>query len=83
MVLAAGIASLKNTKQYPFNNSLTTVALPVPAADTAYTVLCEALQTEGELGDITVSGKARNGFQLAFTGSAKAAAIRWTVEVAE
>lgn len=82
MTCIKGRASLKNTKAYPFNNSLTTVPLPVPAANTLYSVLAVPVSADGEVGDILVSGKARNGFKLAFTGSASHVEVLWTMEEA-
>ena len=76
-----GTVKLINTKAYPFNNSEDTVCLLEPASGTDYRVDCEVLDSDGEYGDITVSGKARNGFKIAFTGSARWAEIRWTAEV--
>lgn len=76
-----GTVKLINTKAYPFNNSEDTVCLTEPVDDTDYRVACEVLNTDGECGDIVVSGKARNGFKIAFTGSACWAEICWTVEV--
>lgn len=75
-----GTVKLLNTKVYPFNNSETTVRLTAPAESTDYIVSCEVLDAEGEWGDVIVSGKARNGFKIAFTGSARWAEIRWTAE---
>jgi hypothetical protein len=79
-VTLTGTAILTNTKQYPFNNSAQTVALEASQAHTDYTVFTEVLSSVGgEVGDIIVSGKAVNGFKLAFTGSAAQAEIRYYV----
>jgi hypothetical protein len=77
--MLTGTAALKNTKQYPFNNSMQTIALQTVIDPSDYTVLTEILSADGEVGDITVSGKAINGFKLAYTGSARQAVIRYTV----
>lgn len=74
-----GTATLTNTKRYPFNNSAQTVALEAARDHRDYTVITEVLSAEGEVGDVTVSGRAVNGFKLAFTGSAAQAVIHYTV----
>lgn len=77
--MLTGTATLKNSKRYPFNNSMQTIALKTSRDHPDYTVLTEVLSSAGEVGDVTVSGKAVNGFQLAYTGSAKQAVIQYTV----
>ncbi len=74
-----GIIRLDNTEAYPFNNSAQTVALTKQRAGTDYQVLTDLLASDGAVGDICVSGRAINGFQIAFTGSATYAEIRYTV----
>jgi len=76
-----GIVNLRNTKKYPFNDSETTVALNNAFSDTDYRVYTEVVSCVGEVGDVVVSGKARNGFKIAYTGSAAKAEIRWIAEV--
>ena len=73
---------LVNTKQYPFNDSVTTVALKYECADRDYFVLTEVLNSAGDVGDVgdvVISGKAVNGFKIAYTGSAKQAEIAYCV----
>ena len=77
--ILTGTVTLRNTKQYPFNDSTQTVALQKSLRDTDYTVVTELLTADGYAGDITVSDKAVNGFKLAFTGSARAAAVRYRI----
>lgn len=74
-----GIIRLENTESYPFNNSAQTVALEKERAGTDYVVLTELLASDGPVGDIRVTGKAVNGFRVAYTGSATFAEIRYTV----
>ena len=70
---------LENTEQYPFNNSCRTVALRCEQPDTDYFVLTEIVCAGGEVGGICISGKAVNGFQIAYTGSAPFAEIRYCI----
>ena len=56
------------------------VALPVPFHSTGYSVLTSVQSSLGEIGDIVVSGKTRNGFKIAYTGSASEAEIYWKAE---
>lgn len=74
-----GSIRLENSEQYPFNNSQKTVALCREQPDTAYFVLTEVLCADGEVGEIRISGKAVNGFQIAYTGSASYAELRYRV----
>jgi hypothetical protein len=76
-------ADLKNTQQYPFNNSKTTVAF-----DTAdirntkdYTLIAEVEEcVGGEVGDIVFSDKMLNGFKVAYTGSATSVRLKIYVQ---
>ncbi len=74
-----GTVTLTNTKPYPFNNSLTTAAFESPMDSCCYTVITEVTESSGEAGEIIVFGKAKNGFKLAFTGSATRAVIKYSV----
>lgn len=74
-----GTVTLVNTKPYPFNNSVQSVALKSSRNNQDYTIQAEVVSTVGEVGDIAISGKAINGFKVAFTGSAKQAVIRYYV----
>jgi hypothetical protein len=79
LIPEVGSVSLSNTKQYPFNDSEVIVALSAARASDSYTVQTELLSSDGEAGDVVVSGKALNGFKLAYTGSATSADIRYSV----
>lgn len=64
--------TLTNTATYPFNSTLdspVTVALKTTRKNLFYTVEAEVAQHDGEVGDIEISGKALNGFKIAYTGS--------------
>lgn len=74
-----GTVTLTNTKQYPFNDSLTTVALKSPLDNCGYAVITEMAESAGEVGDIIVFGKALNGFKLAYTGSASRAEVKYSI----
>jgi len=77
--LEIGVVKLTNTKEYPFNNSETTVALKFEQADTEYAVLTEKLAPFDGVGEVCVFDKAVNGFKIAFNGSAKSADVRYLV----
>ena len=77
--METGTVKLKNTKQYPFNNSATTVALRAELCGTDYFVQTEVVSAAGEAGEVRVFDKAVNGFKIAFDGSAKSAEVRYFV----
>jgi hypothetical protein len=79
MAPLSGTITLINTKQYPFNDSAQTVALAAPRDNQGYFVYTEVLSSTGEAGDIIITGKALNGFKIAFTGSAASAVIKYYV----
>lgn len=74
-------ATLTNTKEYPFNNSKTTLALATPRGNLDYTVIVEA-QTEsvGGIGEIKITDKQLNGFKIEHTGTAKSVAVKCYVQ---
>ena len=74
------VATLTNTKSYPFNNSQQTVSLPNIRATTDYTVDAEILEHAGEVGDIIISDKLLNGFKVRYDGSATSATIKLTIK---
>jgi len=77
----AGTVTLKNTSKYPFNNSVQTVALATTRNTTNYLVECVIESYSGGLpGNITVSGKAVNGFKVDFDGSAESVTINYIVK---
>lgn len=68
---------LSNSMEYPFNNSVETVALSRPRNNLDYTVTAEVLECSGgSAGDIEVTEKLTNGFKIEYTGSAKKARLK-------
>lgn len=66
------ILTLTNSEQYPFNNSVKTVALKNARNHLNYTVSAEVMEYGGGcVGNIEVTEKLANGFKIAHTGSAK------------
>ena len=74
-----GSVTLINTKQYPFNDSLVTVALTSSLDSCDYDVLTAVTESAGEAGDVIVFGKAENGFKLAFNGSSSRVVVGYRV----
>ena len=65
------VLTLTNNQQYPFNNSVRTVALKNARNHLDYTVTAEVMEYSGGcVGDIEISEKLANGFKVAYTGSA-------------
>ena len=68
--------TLTNTQQYPFNNSNKAVQLGTNRNKKNYTVLVEVLSSEGGgVGEILVTNKLLNGFQIAYTGAASSVTV--------
>ena len=68
---------LTNSMEYPFNNSVKTVALKRPRNNLDYTVTAEVMECSGgSTGDIEVTEKLVNGFKIEYTGSAKKAKLK-------
>lgn len=68
---------LTNTQEYPFNNSVKTIALAQQRNHLNYTVEAEVLEYSGGfVGDIVVSEKLVNGFKIAHTGSATSVKLK-------
>ena len=69
--------TLTNSQQYPFNNSVKTIALAVSRNHKDYTVEAEVLEAVGGFaGDIEVTEKLENGFKIATTGSATSVTVK-------
>lgn len=69
--------NLTNTQEYPFNNSVQTVALAQQRNHLNYTVETEVLEYSGGfVGDIVVSEKLVNGFKVEHTGSATSVKLK-------
>jgi len=73
--------TLTNTQQYPFNNSNKAVQLGTNRNKKNYTVLVEILSSEGGgVGEIIISNKLLNGFQIAYTGAASSVTVNCIVQ---
>ncbi len=76
-----GVITLTNSKRYPFNNSLKTIALAAVREKKEYQVYAEVLSVSGGfVGDVEVTDKQTNGFKLSYTGSAASVQLRYVVE---
>lgn len=75
-------ATLKNSKKYPFNDSVKTLALVSSNLrnNKDYTVIVEAEAADGFVGDIVISDKMLNGFKIAFTGSASSVSVKCYIQ---
>lgn len=68
--------TLTNSLLYPHNDSQKTVQLPVTRNNVDYTVDCEVVSVAwGAVGDFEFSDKLKNGFKIAFTGSARSVTV--------
>lgn len=77
MVGETKVVTLTNTQQYPFNNSVQTIALTTARNHLDYTVTAEIMEYEGGFpGDIVVTDKLLNGFKIAYTGSATSVKLK-------
>lgn len=75
-----GQTTLTNTLEYPFNNSVKTIALATKRDTTDYTVDVDAVATSGNVGRIVITDKQLNGFKIAFTGSAPSVTAKYIVK---
>lgn len=74
-----GTVELENTLKFPFNNSKQSVSLTRTRSDTNYVVLTEVTAFDGNVGEVEVSGKLSNGFQIGYTGSASSVTVKYYV----
>lgn len=74
--------TLTNSKKYPFNDSLKTIALGNENVrnNKDYTVIVETEATDGFVGEINITDKLLNGFKIAYTGSAKSVKVKCYVQ---
>lgn len=80
LICEEGTATLTNSRKYPFNNSIQTVALSKPQKNTKYVIIAEITgASKGSAGDVVFSDKQVNGFKIAFTGGAKSATVKYYV----
>lgn len=75
-----GQITLTNTEQFPFNNSIRTIALSKNRDTIDYRVTVEVISKNQNIGDIIISDKQLNGFKLNFTGSAKSVTIKYYIQ---
>lgn len=74
-----GTVVLTNTQNYPFNDSIITVALGKTRAGSHYIVVPEVLTANGNAGSVIVSDVLENGFKLSYTGSATTATVKYKI----
>jgi hypothetical protein len=75
-----GTVTLTNSAEYPFNNSIVSVALQATRENMNYIVeIISVTPTGGPAGTIEVTERQTNGFKLAFTGSATQVVVKYCV----
>ena len=74
-----GTKTLTNSQKFPFNDSLTSVALANTLPDTNYAVITQIKSASVNAGDVEVSDKLVNGFKLSYTGSAQSVVVDYIV----
>lgn len=72
--------TLTNSQNYPFNNSVKTVALKTARNFMDYTVEAEVLEHSGNVGEVRIFSRLLNGFKVAYDGSAKSATIKLRIK---
>jgi len=74
--------TLTNSKKYPFNDSVKTIALGNENLrnNKDYTVIVETEAADGFVGDIVITDKMLNGFKIAYTGSASSVKVKCYVQ---
>lgn len=76
-----GTVTLTNSKEYPFNNSRTTVAITATRENLYYDVETEVTAYSGGLpGNIVISDKQLNGFKIEFDGSASSVTVAYKIK---
>lgn len=69
--------TLTNSMEYPFNNSQTTVVLPILRNANDYYVIPEVVSYSGGfVGSFAITDKLVNGFKVAHSGSASSVIVR-------
>lgn len=79
MICENGTATLTNSRKFPFNNSMSTIALANRQRNTKYVVIAEVVTVAGNIGDVVISDKQVNGFKMGFTGGAASATVNYIV----
>ena len=77
--MVTGSVTLTNTQDFPFNDSIRTVAISPTRANANYIVDFHVASAIGNVGDIVVSDKLLNGFKIEFTGSASSVTINYQI----
>lgn len=68
--------TLSNSANYPFNGSTANVSMAKARNTLNYTVEAEATESDGNVGEVIVTDKQKNGFKIAFTGSAASVTVQ-------
>ena len=79
LICEEGTFTLTNSKKFPFNDSRATVALVNRQRNTSYVVIAEVTSTGGNIGEVTITDKAVNGFKIGYSGGAKTASVKYYV----
>lgn len=74
-----GTVTLTNTLKFPFNNSQKTVSLSETRDNGDYVVITEVQSASGNIGEIIISETLKNGFKIAYTGSAASVTIKYKI----
>lgn len=78
--VVSGTVTLTNSQDYPFNNSIQTVAISETRDSVDYVIdWVVTASSGGNVGDILISDKLLNGFKIEFTGSATSVTIKYLV----
>ena len=78
--VVSGTVALTNSQDYPFNNSIQTVAIANTRDNMDYVIdWVVTASSGGNVGDILISDKLLNGFKIEFTGSATSVTIKYLV----
>ncbi len=77
--MVTGTVTLTNSKAFPFNDSVQTVAISPTRQNANYIVDYHVSAAVGNVGDIVVSDKLLNGFKIEYTGSASSVTIKYQV----
>lgn len=79
LICEEGTKTLTNSKKFPFNDSIESVALVNKQKNTKYVVIADITSATGNPGEVAVSDKQVNGFKLAFNGGASSATVHYIV----
>ena len=77
--MVTGTVTLTNSKSFPFNDSVQTVAISPTRQNVNYIVDYYVSSAVGNVGDIVVSDKLLNGFKIEYTGSASSVTIKYQI----